>query len=168
MSEKSCVQESVLCRRRSPRVCRDVELAGVFWFRRDFPRGTGDGEVGGGFPDGDDLRGKRARAGTAQPGAPPSLRSLFPLRVCDENGAAVLSGDKRMNRDRSVCVRVAYAPRCRAADVCPSVTVAITELWSYRVTKSQNTAAEAHQIEKMESYFREIVTNVLHGYSTQL
>lgn len=41
-SERSCVRESVLCRRRSPRVCRDVELAGVFWFRRDFPRGTGE------------------------------------------------------------------------------------------------------------------------------
>lgn len=39
--------------------------------------------------DDDDLRGKRARAGTAQPGAPPSLRSLLPFRaiVRGENGA---------------------------------------------------------------------------------
>lgn len=49
----------------------------------------------GGFPDGDDLRGKRARADTAQPGAPPSSRTLLPPRDRrGENGAVVLSGDR--------------------------------------------------------------------------
>lgn len=56
----------------------------------------GDGGDGRDCADGDDLRGKRARAGTAQPGAPPSLRSLLPLHatVRGENGAVVLSGDR--------------------------------------------------------------------------
>lgn len=46
--EMLCTRESILYCRRTPRVCRDVELAGVFWFRRDFPPGSGgDGEVGG-------------------------------------------------------------------------------------------------------------------------
>ena len=167
MSEKSCVQESVLCRRRSPRVCRDVELAGVFWFRRDFPHGIGDGEVEGDFPTVTICAGNMRVPALRNLGHPRhsarSFRFAYVTRM--EPLSQVI---RRMNRDRFACVRVAYAPRCRVADVCPSVTVAITELWSYRVTKSQNTAAEAHQVEKMESYFREIVTNVLHGYSTQL
>lgn len=136
--ERACVRESVLYRRRSPRVCRDVELAGVFWFRRDFPRGIRGMVRWGEFPDDDDLRGKRARAGTAQPGAPPLLRSLLPL--CDRVRATRMEPSfsqviGRMNRDRPAHV---YA-RLRAATpltyACTSVTAAITELRSYKVTE---------------------------------
>lgn len=45
-----------------------------------------------------------------------------------------------------------------AADVRPSVTAT-----DYRVTELQNAAAEARQVEKTESYFREIVTDALCG-----
>jgi len=159
-------RESVLYRRRSPRVCRDVELARVFWFRRDFPRVTGDGEVGGGFPDGDDLRGKRARAGSAQPGAPPSLRSLLPLRDHARMEPSFSQVIGWMNRDRPA--HVCVLTRRDAADVRPSVTATITELWSIELQncrKRQRKLASDRQDGKLlpRNYNECFTRDILHS-----
>lgn len=118
-----------------------------------FPRGTGDGEVGGISRRRRFAREACARRHCATWGTPvtplaPSASQPYVTRMEPPFSQVI----RRMNRDRAACV--AWITRRDAADVCSSVTVAITELWSYRVTKLQNTAAETHQVEKMESYFR--------------
>lgn len=118
---RGCVRESILYYRQTPRVCRDVELAGVFWFRRDFPPGSGDGEVGG-FPGGDDLSGKHARVDIAQPGASPSPRSPSAFRPATRMEPSLFQVIERMNKDR---LGYAYAPR----DVRASVMVTKLQLY---------------------------------------